>query len=416
MLETLDIALSFAALMLAISLIIMSITQAIVSVLALRGAKLRRGVKDLIQHATPSLAQRIADGGKKLDDVVDGILRHELISDSAILRSGRWGLAAAIKREELVPVINAVLAQSGLQALVDGEKERLERWFDSFMTRVSQWFTMNTRWITVALSAVLAIAIHLDAGKLATTIQDDKELRGRLAGMAGSLLDYSPEEVDKLEAVYRDTLRTFAGQQAARLRQPNDAGGDAIQSRREAENWLIANAADRASASELIRPYNEALDDALESGLQRALDRATTLRRSLSTAGLTLSLPRSPDGKWLPPPTENWPGIIASILLLSLGAPFWFNVLKNLTSLKSAVTGMPQEQKPPPPSGPPPAAMSVASAVVPPATAAVGTAGGPEAVAAVTPVVASPAAAVPAVALLVGAAVTPPRDRLPDLG
>lgn len=404
--ETLDIALSFAAVMLAISLIIMSMTQAIASALALRGANLRRGVKDLIQHATPSLAERIVAGGKRLDDVVEGILRHELISDSAVQRSGRWGLATAIKREELVPVVNAVLAQSGLQALLDEEKERLERWFDSFMTRVSQWFTMNTRWITAALAAALAIAIHLDAGELVKNIQADKELRARLGGMAGSLLDQTPEEVDKLEGLYRETLKTFARQQTeARLPPLEDADGAAIRSRADAADWITKHAVDPSSVPELIRLHDEALDAALESGLQRSLDRATTLRSSLTTAGLTLSLPRSPGAKggWQPPPAEKWPGIVASILLLSLGAPFWFNVLKNLTSLKSAVTGTPQEQKSP-------------TDVVPPATGAVPPAAVPPAGAEVAPAAAPPPAVVPAVALLVGAAATPSRERLPDLG
>ena len=31
------------------------------------------------------------------------------------------------------------------------------------MTRVSQWFVMNTRWITVGLAIVLAFLMHLDS-------------------------------------------------------------------------------------------------------------------------------------------------------------------------------------------------------------------------------------------------------------
>ena len=55
MLELLDVAIGFATVMLAVSLIIMSLTQAISSVLALRGAKLRKGLCQLIEQTAPSL-------------------------------------------------------------------------------------------------------------------------------------------------------------------------------------------------------------------------------------------------------------------------------------------------------------------------------------------------------------------------
>ena len=38
-------------------------------------------------------------------------------------------------------------------------------------------------------------------------------------------------------------------------------------------------------------------------------------------------------------------GILASALLLSLGAPFWFNILKSLSSLRSSVASNISEEK-----------------------------------------------------------------------
>jgi hypothetical protein len=46
-------------------------------------------------------------------------------------------------------------------------------------------------------------------------------------------------------------------------------------------------------------------------------------------------------------------GVLVSVLFLSLGAPFWFNTLKSLTSLKSTVAQKEEEERKPapPPSG-----------------------------------------------------------------
>lgn len=43
------------------------------------------------------------------------------------------------------------------------------------------------------------------------------------------------------------------------------------------------------------------------------------------------------DGELEPLPAHKWPGVILTALLLSLGAPFWYELLKNLLKLRSLV-------------------------------------------------------------------------------
>ena len=59
MLEMLDVAIGFATVMLAFSLIIMSLTQALASLLALRGARLRQGIEELINQTLPSVVKEL---------------------------------------------------------------------------------------------------------------------------------------------------------------------------------------------------------------------------------------------------------------------------------------------------------------------------------------------------------------------
>jgi hypothetical protein len=204
MLELLDVVIGFAAVMLAVSLIIMSLTQAISSLLALRGAKLRKGLQELICHTVPRLKDQAEDLSKR-------IVTHPLISDAATNLGSRWKWASTIKREELLGVLDAVLKESGDRKGIDGlladERERLLAWFDSFMTRVSQWFVMNTRWITIGLAVVVAFAMHLDSLAVLKQLKEDAETRAKVVAMSTSLLEETPESIKQVETFYQDTLK-----------------------------------------------------------------------------------------------------------------------------------------------------------------------------------------------------------------
>jgi hypothetical protein len=223
MLELLDVAIGFAAVMLAVSLIIMSLTQAISSFLALRGARLRTGLWQLIEQTAPSIKHHAKEISRE-------IVAHRLVSDTATVLPGRWQWASVIKKEELMPVLDAVLRSRDLTLDDVNERAAIEQWFDSFMTRVSQWFAMNTRWITVALAVVLTFTMHIDSVQVLNQLQ----------------------------------------------------GG-------------------------------------------------------LTSAGISFPPQGHTPADWLAVASPHFWGMMASVLFLSLGAPFWFNLLKNMTSLKSAV-------------------------------------------------------------------------------
>jgi hypothetical protein len=223
MLELLDVAIGFTSIMLAVSVIIMSLTQAISSALALRGARLRTGLWLLIEQTAPSIKHHA-------EDISRDIVAHRLISDTATVLPGRWQWASAIKKEELMPVLDSVLKARKLALDDVNERAAIEQWFDSFMTRVSQWFAMSTRWITVALAVLLSFTMHIDSVQLLKQLAEDTEAQA----ISFPLQGHTPAD-------------------------------------------------------------------------------------------------------WLAVTSPHFWGMMASVIFLSLGAPFWFNLLKNMTSLRSAV-------------------------------------------------------------------------------
>ena len=98
-------------------------------------------------------------------------------------------------------MLDAVVREKGLTPLTSlDERTALEECVKSFMTRVSQWFAMNTRWITVALAIVLSFTMHLDAVTIIKQLKNDTESRGKLVAIADSLLAPDPTAVEAVEA------------------------------------------------------------------------------------------------------------------------------------------------------------------------------------------------------------------------
>src|SRR6202166_5045441 len=82
MFEHLDTVLAFGAVMLAASLVITAGTQLAISLFGLRGANLRRSLADLFENATQD-----RDARRYARVIAHRVLRHPLISDSALSRS-----------------------------------------------------------------------------------------------------------------------------------------------------------------------------------------------------------------------------------------------------------------------------------------------------------------------------------------
>ena len=248
-------------------------------------------------------------------------------------------MATAVKVEELLPVLDDVLVKHGLTALKEAQKQRLNDWFDSFMARVSQWFVMNTRWITVGFAVVLAMGMHLDSLEVVKQINQDAETRAKLLAMSSSLLDQTPAAVKHTEDAYRLALSEVEkGNPDQLVEKPNAETRDAVTSKPAALKWLQENARDAAQVADLTKKFETALEPKLADAFDKSIDRAKTLQSELTSAGLSIY----PSGDhtwthWFALSTSHFWGIAASVLFLSLGAPFWFNTLSRMTSLKSVV-------------------------------------------------------------------------------
>ncbi len=280
MLNNLDTVISFAAIMLGVSLIVTVLTQAISSLLNLRGWQLAKGLAILFNESgetfEPALRSKLADS----------ILKDPLIADGMLYVRR----APAIRKDELRAVLHRVVADkvfAPFKLRLDQLETASEQWFDSAMDRVSHRFAGWSRVITIVFSFAIAFALHLDAVDLFTRLSTDADLRASVR--------LSTDAVSKRAEGLLAPTPSSAGSEGAKPPAGQAAAIDSL-----------------ATIQTLKKDLQHIQSDLDQSKVRLIPDRIFACDYNARTLL----------------------GVIASAVFLSLGAPFWFNMLKTLGSLR----------------------------------------------------------------------------------
>lgn len=329
MLKTIDLLLGLTVIMLIASMAVTVLTQFITGLTNMRGKHLMRGLSDLLQQIDPSLkrefAERIAhcmlthpmisNGGQRPGDTIHREEFAKLLMDLAAgdePESHKHPLPEEIRQRLLELIQNNGIANP--QAILDKVRERslqleldkpelannvrhsialimeansrligkINGWFDQTIDRVSDRFSASTRLVTLLCSTLIVAVTQLDTIDLINRLSMDDYLRNALVEQA------------------------FA-----------------VQAQQENERQDTQAEHDRVSVN--IRTVKSDLDALQELGL---ID--------------VLATPKNWCQHWR---KVNLFGIILSVFLLSMGAPFWYVTLKNLLKLRSSLANKDDAQR-----------------------------------------------------------------------
>lgn len=292
MLDLLDSVIAFVAILLGVSLVITVLVQSISGLFNLRGLALVKGLKELLEQAEL--------GTKDAKALADKILCHPMISDSILPKQWTFfARASAIRKDELTRMLTSASAfglvltteadKAKAKAKFEHAKQVAEDWFDGKMDRASQVFAQSSRIVTIVVSFVVAFALHLDASALLSRVSSNTELRGKLVASVDGL-QKKAEEIQK-----REEEKTPL------------ALGDAVAEAKALQGDLASSGLD------FLPKFGKNAD--LPNGIHTACD----------------YLNGTSEGFW------HLLGILAGGAFLSLGAPFWFNILKQLTNLRTVL-------------------------------------------------------------------------------
>jgi hypothetical protein len=109
-LKSIDVLIGLIVVLLALSMAVTVITQAITTMLNSRGRHLRRGITDLLQQLDPGLTPALSKS------IATAVLTHPLVSGSAAPLArlpGERRLGNVVHREELTKLLMGVACGSG---------------------------------------------------------------------------------------------------------------------------------------------------------------------------------------------------------------------------------------------------------------------------------------------------------------
>jgi len=238
---------------------------------------------------------------------------------------------------------------------IDSAYRKFNYWVRIADERAQQWLTMHTRILTIFWAAVFAFVLQLDTVEIFKLVSSNKAVREKLVAQASAVTaqaeklfadKVSRESNSVLQKAYAAWLIKTAPavQDALKKASINVDPNDTREKLTERIDTALAGIDGKEAA---LKSFNDLLDKiSLDSLKQQAGDYAA-VKADLDKTGFEL-FPKNGWrwGKhWYDGWGVHWLGVLFSIGLLSLGAPFWYHSLKDLVSLRSQVAQNISEQQ-----------------------------------------------------------------------
>jgi hypothetical protein len=402
MLDSLDTLIAFVLIMLVVSLVITIAVQMTSAALNLRGLNLLNGLSSTFAVIDPELEQNTKDLARL-------ILKGPLLSDSflpdwPIIRW--WRHSAAIRPDEVFDAIYRIatgrrpsnptlqkaartllvalgmdentiddaaaksprahktaksfadtaddavhsLSDKKVRAQVQDAYQKFQYWTQICQERAQQWFTMHTRIVTIIFALVFASWLQLDTVDIFKLVSSNRAVRDKLvaqstliASQAEKALGDSPSILQEAYDAWRDQSDEKVKAAVATIKVgPNDTR-EKLSSRID---QALASVSEKGS---LLKSFNDTVDKTVTDALKKQTSDYAAVKGDFDNTGFEL-FPKNGRGRWGNGWYDGWEGhiwgVLFSVGLLGLGAPFWYNVLKNLSSLRSTVAqNISNEQK-----------------------------------------------------------------------
>jgi hypothetical protein len=312
--KTIDVLIGLSLVMLVVSLAVTAITQFLLAVLNSRGRNLGAGLANLLRQIDPKLTEKLAQ------EISTGVLTHPLVAGSF------GGKGAVVHREEFTKLLMDLGSGEGLKTLDSDAQEALKL----LLTRNG----IDRPSETLASIRLTALELERTHPELA---EDARHTMAIIANASSHLVakvnSWFDRTIDRVKIRFTVTTRTLTFLSALLVAFVVQLDAFAL------INGLSVNDQLRTQlAAQAIKGINieqgkasSALSDLKTSDVSQNLNQYLG---NLAQFGV-IKVPHAiADYAGWP---DKLPGILFSVLLLSLGAPFWYTTLSTLLRLRSAL-------------------------------------------------------------------------------
>ncbi len=206
--------------------------------------------------------------------------------------------------EETLIYLRSIWADA--QGDIEKFKAGLENWFDETMARASGWYKRYVQFILFLIGFTMAVVFNIDTLQIVSKLSKDPVLRAQMVQQADTYLKDNTSLKSKI-----DLLRT-----------KKSTNGDTIKTIANLDTLIQKNDSLIKSATTMVNGDIKKIDNILGIGWVRKKDsKAWEFKYKLlgKPFGLSVLL-----------------GWIITGIAISMGAPFWFDLLNKLMKLKSS--------------------------------------------------------------------------------
>ena len=193
-------------------------------------------------------------------------------------------------------------------------KHHLENWFEETMDRASTWYKKHIQFILFFIGLAISISFNVDTLKIIERLEKDPKLREQLVQQANAFQEAHPDLDTKLLIQQAENNKFLAQKNKIQV-------NDSLRNKELKDSLQLAN-------------YLE-----LKSKRDELLDQASTLvRNDINSVHHSLGLGwETFDSSSFRSIFYSLTGWVVTALALSLGAPFWFDLLNRLMKLRGSV-------------------------------------------------------------------------------
>ena len=353
MLETLDTLIAFITVVLVLSLLVTGIVQVVQYTLRFRGRNLERGLRGLLASLLQSDAAKPPDAGEVK---TARELAHRIVHDRELVQAcqGRLGCALSrflarragwlydltkgrttwIEKEELRAALERAVRTTGLSGQKSALITGLDAHFDRWERLLAKRFQHRMRWVSLVASLGVVFIFQVDGFALLRDLSTNAELRNRLVETSSEMLEREAivrELVDQ-DGVAGEALERWTAEHPD-VDLPEPTSGAAT-TRDSVVAQLESALADRPDEerNRMIQDYRDRFDDVIYERQQRARELTEDVLGLSARMGLE-PWAQGP-GFYAPFQLARYLGVLVMVVLVSFGAPFWFNQLRNLVALR----------------------------------------------------------------------------------
>lgn len=316
--ESLEVMIGVITIYLIFALACTAIVEAISTWLSVRSSNLESALEEFLHGSVDEgksftdaffahpIVQSLSEGNDGRPSYIDPEIVGQVVANLIMAKGSSSSIKQAI--DDLPGTIRDNRIKGLLDALQSEVGENMAAFrkliayhYDAAMDRASGWYKKKAQTYSLIVSTVLVLFANVDTIQLANSLSANPEARAKMIEIAQRELDAAKEAEARTaqESEHRPELPPPAADTAS---DESDAG---------------------------IDPLQEAKD--------RSENAAKTLARAnadLSSTGIQLGWTAPPvsPGDW----ASKFLGLLVSILAISLGAPFWFDILSRVMQVRAA--------------------------------------------------------------------------------